>query len=122
MGKGLHPIGTGTSKARTSYESGPTKGTGSQPTAIKAHVGSEKRGSSFLSKSSVGHENQPDGHSIGTGQAKAQIRGMPHGGDAHIFRGHSPSGADCFQQAGHKKDGLLRNSGVAGAHRIGKSK
>lgn len=120
MGKGLHPIGTGTSKARTSYESGPTKGTGSQSTSVKAHVGSEKRGSSFISKSSVGHENQPDGHGIGTGQAKAQIRGMPHGGDAHIFRGHSPSGADGYHSAGHKKDGVLRNSGVAGAHRLGR--
>lgn len=73
----------------------------------KANVGSEKRGSSLIGKEGFCHEGQPDGHSIGTGQKSANIRGMPRGGDPHIFKGLKAT---------------LKMSGVKGAHRIGKGK
>lgn len=73
----------------------------------KAYVGSEKRGTSLIGQEGFCHEGQPQGHSIGTGQHEAKIRGMPRGGDPHIFKGMKAT---------------LKMSGVKGAHRIGKSK
>jgi hypothetical protein len=115
-----HPIGTGWKKPRTEYESGPTKGTGSQSESIKSNVGSEKRGSSLISECGEGHDKQPMGHGIGTGQKEANIRGMPRGGDSQIFGKVGMKSPDIFRQAKQTRDGPLRLSGVAGAHRIGK--
>jgi hypothetical protein len=118
MARGTHPIGTGWHKARTAAESGPTKGTGSNPSAVMAKVGDVKRGSSMQSEAGFGHKGQPKGDSAGAGQKGNNLRGMPRGGDAHIFPA-SPSNASSFESAKQSKVGKLRMSGMANAHRIG---
>lgn len=118
MAKGTHPIGTGWHKARTEFESGATKGTGSSSSGVMAEVGDGKRGSSLQSVAGFGHKGQPKGNSTGAGQKGNNLRGMPRGGDPHIFP-TSPSNSEGFPSANHKRDGNLRLSGVAGAHRLG---
>jgi hypothetical protein len=84
-----------------------------------AHVGAEKRGTHLVGEGSEGHLKQPHGKGIGTGQIKAETRGMPHGGDAHIFRPPAAHNAHGFGHSGGQRKGFYRTSGHSGAHRIG---
>lgn len=84
-----------------------------------ANVGTEKRGTHLVGECGEGHDKQPHGKSIGTGQHKAEIRGMPHGGDAHIFRPPTAHNAHGFGHSGGQRKGFYRTSGHSGAHRIG---
>lgn len=118
MARGTHPIGTGWHKARTEAESGATKGTGSSSSGVMAEVGDGKRGSSLQSEAGFGHKGQPKGNPTGDGQKGNNLRGMPRGGDPHIFPA-SPSNASGFDSAKQTKAGKLRMSGASNAHRLG---
>ncbi len=80
-----------------------------------AYVGTENRGSSLVGECGEGHENQPKGKSIGTGQKSANIRG----GDDQIFGKVGSKTPATFNVPGQVKSGKLRLSGVKGAHRLG---
>jgi len=90
--------------------------------SVKAYVGTEKRGSSLIGECGEGHDKQPQGHPIGTGQKGPNLRGLPRSGDSQIFGKVSLKTPDIFRSAGHHKDGKLRMSGHSGAHRVGGKK
>src|SRR3974390_944515 len=90
----------------------------------------EKGGQGKLKEGNLtANAGQPSGKGIGykTGSQGSDVKAVPGVYSNLNSRGvfgnvKGAKGADCFRSAGHSKDGVLRTSGVSGAHRLGSRK
>lgn len=123
-----HPIGTGQhGPAYKKAYSGPTKGTGKgggKGGGTMANIETSRRGTKLVHEGGFGHSGQPSGKGTGEPKGVADNARPPHmkkfvtGGTGQVFKtGLGSKAADCFR--GTSKSGLLRVSGVKGAHRLG---
>lgn len=84
------------------------------------NVGAKKDASHLVEKSGVGHEKQAAPKGLGIGKTDGKAEHHPSFGPASSFRQPPMNNAHGFGHGSGQKSGPLRNSGVAGAHRLGK--